>query len=88
MSQVHIFTQIVFQGEGSMRAMLSVKNFSVRTAFSQHFRGKVTARDFLAVWDAVTSFDPDKGYRVVLGMTIVYMYTHIIQKELSGFNIS
>lgn len=61
-----------------MRAMLSVKNFSARTAFSQHFRGKATAQDFLVVWDAVTNFDPDKGHRVVIGMLIVHMHTRLL----------
>lgn len=68
--------QVVFKGDGSTRAMLSLKNFVARTVFSQPFRGKATAREFLPVWDAVTDFDPEKGHIVVSGTRMVHRQTH------------
>ena len=59
--------QVRFDCEGTLKAVLSTKNFKGKTGFSQAFQGKVAAAEFIAIWMTVTKFDNDKAYRVVAG---------------------
>ena len=59
--------QVTFDHEGTMKAILSTKNYRGDNEFSKHFEGKIVAVDFCGVWIKVTTLNTDKENRVAAG---------------------